>query len=386
MTMSSPRSSARSAFGSTSNPERLGNPAQDHPNPGRAGALQEPAEDAERREVEAGDGAEVQHQTGRWRGTAQGLPELIGQGHDAAKKDIATQAIRPESACTPRPMFPELLPADGSPRPPPPTRHAATPALFSPSEHAERRLWEFFTAHIRNPNTRHAYLAALRMFFDWLVVGQVLPFNPANSVRGPRHVVKTDKTPVLSAKKTRALLDGVDVSNLVGLRDRAFLGVLVYSFARVSTAVSLRVADYYTQGRRWFFRLHEKGGRYNVVPAHHVVQGYVDAYLETARISKDRRGPLFRSAKPGQRDVLEVQGMSRVGAFKMIKRRARQARLLAEICAQSSRGTGITEYLRNGGDIEVAARIAGHESTCTTQLYNRLREEISLDEIERIHI
>ena len=172
----------------------------------------------------------------------------------------------------------------------------------------------------------------------------------------------------------------------MGLRDRAFLGVLVYSFARVSAAVALRVADYYTQGPRSFFRLHEKGGRYNVVPAHHVAQGYVDAYLEAARIGDDRRGPLFRSCEPGRHDVLQERAISRVGAFKMIKRRAQKAGLPAEICAHSFRGTGITEYLRNGGDLEVAARIAGHESTRTTQLYNRLREEISLDEIERIHI
>ena len=237
-----------------------------------------------------------------------------------------------------------------------------------------------------SPATVKQHLAALRMLFDWLVVGQVLPFNPASSVRGPKHVVKRGKTPVLSAKETRALLDGIGVTDLVGLRDRAFLGVLVYTFARVTAAVSLRVADYYTQGPQSFFRLHEKGGRYNVVPAHHVAQGYVEAYLEAARIGEDRPGPLFRSAEPGRRDALQERGMSRVGAFKMIKRRARQAGLPAEICAHSFRGTGITEYLRNGGDLEVAARIAGHESTRTTQLYNRLREEISLDEIERIHI
>ena len=88
---------------------------------------------------------------------------------------------------------------------------------------------------------------------------QVLPFNPASSVRGPKHVVKTGKTPVLSAKETSTLLDGIDVSTVVGLRDRAFLGVLVYSFARVGAAVSLRVADYYTQGPRSFFRLHREG-------------------------------------------------------------------------------------------------------------------------------
>ena len=328
-------------------------------------------------------------------------------------------------------MFPDLIPVDGPAGAAPPTRHAATPTLFSPTEHAERRFWEFFTVHIRNPNTRLAYLAAvrrfaewcehrglalhqvepmivaayieqlsgalspasvkqhlaaLRMLIDWLVVGQVPPFNPASSVRDTKHIVKTGKTPVLSAKETRTLLDGIDVSTLAGLRDRALLSVLVYSFACVNAAVSLRVVDYYTQGPRSFFRLHEKGGRYNVVPAHHTAQAYVDAYLEAAGIGEDRRGPLFRSCEPGRRDALQERVISRLGALRMIKRRARKAGLPAEICAHSFRGTGITEYLRNGGDLEVAARIAGHESTRTTQLYNRLNEEISLDEIERIHI
>ena len=327
-------------------------------------------------------------------------------------------------------MTPDLVPSTRHPATGP-RRHVATPALFSASEKAERRFWEFFTAHIRNPNTRIAYLAAvrcfaewcegrgitldrvepvvvaahveeltrtlspasvkqhlaaLRMLFDWLVVGQVLPFNPASSVRGPRHVVNGGKTPVLSAKEARALLDGINVSTIVGLRDRAFLGVLVYSFARVSAAVSLRVGDYYTQGPRSFFRLHEKGGRYNVVPAHHTAQEYVDAYLEATGIAHDRRGPLFRRTGPGPRDALLEEGLTRHGAFAMIKRRARKSGLPAEICAHSFRGTGITEYLRNGGDLEVAARIAGHASTRTTQLYNKLPEEIALDEIERIHI
>ena len=213
-------------------------------------------------------------------------------------------------------MFPDLIPAEASAVSVPPAPRATTPALFSPTVRAERRFWEFFIAHIRGTPTRASptsrpcaaspsgasaeqHLAALRMLFDWLVVGQILPFNPASSVRGPKHVVKTGKTPVLSAKETRALLDGIDVSTLTGLRDPALLGVLVYSFARVSAAVSLRVADYYTQGPRSFFRLHEKGGRYNVVPAHHTAQAYVDAYLEAADITEDRRGPLFRSCQPG---------------------------------------------------------------------------------------
>ena len=115
-------------------------------------------------------------------------------------------------------------------------------------------------------------------------------------------------------------------------------------------------------------------------------QEYVDAYLMVAELGEDRKRPLFRRCPPRRQDRLEDRAMTRATELRMIKRSARQAGLPREICAHSFRGTGITEYLRNGGDLEVAARIAGHESTRTTQLYNRVQEEISLDEIERIHI
>ena len=149
------------------------------------------------------------------------------------------------------------------------------------------------------PASVKQHLAALRMLFDWLVVGQVLPFNPASSVRGPKHIVKTGKTPVLSAKETWALLDGIDISTLAGLRDRALLGVLVYSFARVSAAVSLRVADYYTQGPRSFFRLHEKGGRYNVVPAHHTARPTSTPTSPPPGSARTAVAPCSGAASPG---------------------------------------------------------------------------------------
>ena len=153
------------------------------------------------------------------------------------------------------------------------------------------------------------------------------PLQPRELGAGHQATSSNPGRPRSSPPRRPALSSTASTSRtLVGLRDRAFLGVLVYSFARVSAAVSLRVADYYTQGRRSFFRLHEKGGRYNVVPAYHVAQEYVDAYLEAARIGEDRRGPLFRSCESGRRDVLQERGMSRVGAFKMIKRRARSGR------------------------------------------------------------
>jgi site-specific recombinase XerD len=319
-------------------------------------------------------------------------------------------------------------------RAPIPARIAAeqTPQLFAETRQGARRFWEFFGANVRNANTRMAYvtaayrfadwcaardlplaaveplhvasyieqlgrvyapatvkqnLAALRQLFDWLVVGQVLPSNPAAAVRGPKQVVKTGKTPVLTAAEARGLLDSIDPATLIGLRDRALLGLMVYGFARISAALAMRVEDYYTQGKRSFFRLHEKGGKFLVIPAHHMAQAWTDEYIARAGLAADPKGPLFPSAgRGGAGGRLTSRPMVRADALAMIKRRAGRAGLPAKICAHSFRGTGITEYLRAGGTLETAARIAGHESTRTTQLYNRLADEVSLDEIERIHI
>jgi Recombinase len=84
-----------------------------------------------------------------------------------------------------------------------------------------------------------------------------VPFNPAAAVRGPKHIVRRGKTPVLTADQARELLDSIDTDTLIDLRDRALIGVMVYSFARVYAALGMKVADYYVEGRKPWFRLHE---------------------------------------------------------------------------------------------------------------------------------
>src|SRR5712692_7727276 len=144
--------------------------------------------------------------------------------------------------------------------------------------------------------TLKQWLAAVRMLFDWLVVGQVLAVNPAAPVRGPKYVVRTGKTPVLGAIEARALLDSIDTTTVVGLRDRALISLMVFTFARVGAVVDMRVDDYYPQGKRWWVRLHEKGGKRHEMPAHHTLEAYLDAYLDAAGIRDSGKSPLFRSA------------------------------------------------------------------------------------------
>lgn len=295
---------------------------------------------------------------------------------------------------------------------------------------ASRRFLEFFTAQIRNRNTREAYhralidflawcedrrydldqiepirvaayieylsivyspptvkqhLAAIRMCFDWLVTGQVIPNNPAASVRGPKYSVKRGKTPVLSADEARQLLDSIDCSTAVGLRDRALIGTMIYTFARVSAVISMSVDDYYQLGKRSWIRLHEKGGKFHEVPAHHKAQEFLDSYIAKADIEEDASSPLFRSAA-GRSGLLTMLPMTRRDALRMVKRRIAAAGLSKRTCCHSFRATGITAYLENGGTIEKAQAIAGHESPRTTKLYDRTNDEMTLDEVERILI
>jgi site-specific recombinase XerD len=228
------------------------------------------------------------------------------------------------------------------------------------------------------------HLAAIKMLFDYLVTGGILPMNPASSVRGPKYSIKRGRTPVLSAEEARQLLDSIETDTLIGLRDRAPIAVMIYSFARVSAAVSMRVEDYFQAGKRWKFRFMEKGGKYNEVFAHHNAEAYLDAYMDAAGIWDDKKSPLFRSID--RKLSLSPRPMHRIDAFRMVKRRALAAGLSVSTCNHTFRATGITTYLKNGGRVEVAQQIAGHESARTTGLYDRRDDEVSLDEVERIVI
>jgi integrase/recombinase XerD len=302
-------------------------------------------------------------------------------------------------------------------------------ALFAPTPKAQKRVVEFFTAQVNNDHTRRAYvhatrrfsdwcaaqgiehlsavqpfhvaaflkqlqrevsaptvkqhLAALRVLFDWLVLGHILEHNPAHAVRGPKHVVKKGKTPVLTGEEARTLLESIDTGSLLGLRDRALIGLMTYSFARVGAVLKMKVKDYFIQGRRGHVRLHEKGGKEHEVPCHHNLERYLDEYIAAAGIAGDPDGALFRTST-GRSGTLNKTAMYQQDVFRMIRRRAAEAGIKTLIGNHTFRATGITAYLKNGGSLEMAQHIANHESPRTTKLYDRRVEEITLDEVERI--
>ncbi|CAB3762828.1 integrase [Burkholderia puraquae] len=228
-------------------------------------------------------------------------------------------------------------------------------------------------------------LAAIRHLFDWLVMSQVVPVNPAASVRGPSHTVRIGKTPVLEAAEARQLLDSIDVSTPVGLRDRALIALMVFSFARIGAALAMRVDDVYVQQRRLWIRLREKGGKAHAMPCHHTLEMALRAYLDGTGIAFDPRGALFRTIARGTGQLSETT-LAQANAYAMVRRRAAAAGIATKIGSHALRATGITTYLRNGGRLENAAAIANHASTRTTQRYGDPSRAIEIEEIERISL
>jgi integrase/recombinase XerD len=237
------------------------------------------------------------------------------------------------------------------------------------------------------------------MLFDWLVVGHIIEVNPADAVRGPKHSVRKGKTAVLTAEEARILLNSIPVTRIVklrggqkkdipyitGMRDRALIALMVFTFARIGAAVGMKVEDYFIQGRRGWIRLHEKGGKRHDVPANHNLDQYLEAYIKGSGLELDSKGPLFRTVF-GKTDRLMRRPMTQADAYRMIRKRAKAAGINTKIGNHTFRATGITAYLKNGGRLEVAQQIAAHQSSRTTGLYDRRGDDISLDEVERIAI
>jgi site-specific recombinase XerD len=306
------------------------------------------------------------------------------------------------------------------------------PSLIADAgDQATWRYIDFFTVNIRNPHTRRAYtracrqffswcedrnltlatirpfdvaayvetrqqtdsapavkqqLAAVRMLFDWLITGQVVSVNPAAAVRGPKHVVKTGKTPVLDGKEWRKLVDAIPTATVRDLRDRALIATLTYSFARVTAALTMKVEDLRPKGAGWEIQLHEKGGKHHAMPCHHALAEALRAYIDAAGISEDRKSWLFRTSRGHKGTALADQPMGQPDAWRMIRRRAAAVGIAAPIGNHSFRATGITAYLSNGGALEHAQAMAAHESPRTTKLYDRTQERLTQDEVERIRL
>jgi len=226
-------------------------------------------------------------------------------------------------------------------------------------------------------------LAAIRGFYDWLTLRQYVGGNPALSVKSPREAVSRGKTTFLEQTEARYLLASIDCSTVLGMRDRALIALMLFTFARIGAALNLRCSDITKGAGATWVLLHEKRGKLHEMPLHPQAEDWLLEYLAKAKTDMTTDLPLFRSydRKTG---LLSERKLHPVNAYAMVKRRARDAGIATSICNHSFRATGITAYLTNGGTLENAALLANHASTRTTQLYDRRQADTRAVEVQRI--
>ena len=310
---------------------------------------------------------------------------------------------------------------------PPPQNSLVPHLVVQGGQKAEEVFFEFFAAEIANPNTREHYLrdilrfskwcadrgfhlrsispihlaayreelkqdlappsvkrhfSALRRLFGYWVEKGVLERNPVREVKTEKFTREEGKTLAFDPEEMKLLMQSFDVDSIRDRRDRAIIGVMAYTFARVHAVCDLTVEDYFLQGRRYFIRLHEKGGKERVLPCNHKLEEYLESYLGTLGEVK-AKAPLFRSMK-GKKLTLSNNPMSRTDIYAMVRKRVLGAGIAGRYSCHSFRATGITTFLENGGTLEKAQWIAGHADSRTTKLYDRRNVRASMADVERV--
>lgn len=304
------------------------------------------------------------------------------------------------------------------------------PALIAAAGHAAQFAWEeFIYGQIRNPHTRRAYghavrqflthcrrsgldltqiaprdiglyldglqyaagtkklhLAALRHFFDTLVTRHVVVLNPAASVRGDRLQVMEGKTPEIGVEQARRLLRNIDASHVVGLRDRAIIGILIYTAARVGAVARLRRGDFYSVTDQHCLRFTEKGGKSRGIPVRHDLKGFILDYLAAGGLDfAEKSTPLFRSAVRRTKRITQI-GMTAGDIGRMVKRLAARNGFSDRLSPHSFRVTTITDLLSQGVSLADVQNLAGHADPRTTRLYDRRQRQVTRNIVERISI
>jgi site-specific recombinase XerD len=234
--------------------------------------------------------------------------------------------------------------------------------------------------------TKKLHLAAIRSFLDLLVQRHVLVLNAAHSVKAPRYAAIEGKTPEITVEQCRRLLASIRLNNVLDYRDRAIIGILIYTAARAGAVASLRVKDFVRDGAQFVLCFSEKGGKARRIPVRADLEGFIMDYLGVAAIMDvGREEPLFRSAA-GRTGRLTPQGISAIDLYRMVKRRLKQAGIQTDASPHSFRACTATDLLLQNVPLESVQELLGHSEPRTTRLYDRRKKEVTRNLVERISV
>lgn len=240
----------------------------------------------------------------------------------------------------------------------------------------------YFDQHPGGPATQQQHRAALRHFFDQMVVRHVCLLNPVSTVRLERFEVTEGRTPEISVDQVRHLLAAINLATIAGLRDRALIAFLVYTAVRVGAVAKLKVGDLYEVGGLGVAHFLEKNGKSREIPLRGDLLGWINAYREAAHLAGELT-PLFQTMQGGE---LTGRAINRVDACRIVKRRMKFAGLPERLSAHSFRVATITNLLNQGVALEDVQRLAGHADPRTTRLYDRRPQVITRHIVDRIAI
>jgi len=234
--------------------------------------------------------------------------------------------------------------------------------------------------------SKKLHLAALRAFFDVLVQRHVVILNPALSVRTERYAVIEGRTPEITVDQARRLLKSIPTGSVMGLRDRAVVGVLIYTAARAGAIAKLRLGDFVHDGTQYLLRFAEKGGKARSIPVRYNLEQFIRDYMFAAGLEGGQEdAPLFRTiAGVGPR--LSGRPMNGVDICRMVKRRLEAASLPTMISPHSFRSCAATDLLLQGTPLEDVQYLLGHADARTTRLYDRRQKQITRNIVERISV
>jgi site-specific recombinase XerD len=230
-------------------------------------------------------------------------------------------------------------------------------------------------------------LAGLRHFFDGMVTRHAIAFNPALSVRTERHSIIEGKTPEITVKQARILLQSIDTTNIVGLRDKSIISILIYTAARIGAVSKLKVKDLYDSGDQYCLHFIDKGGKSREIPVRHDLQGLLVEYLRSANLmlGHDDTRPFFTTANRNSKQLTH-RTMTANDIGRMVKRRMKAAALPDRLSPHSFRVATITDLLEQGVPLEDVQHLAGHADPRTTRLYDRRQKKVTRNIVERISI
>ena len=245
---------------------------------------------------------------------------------------------------------------------------------------------QYFDEHPASAPTKKLHMSAIRGLFDTLVLRHIVVLNPALSVKTERFSALEGKTPEITVEQARLLLQSISVDTAIGLRDRAIIGILVYTAARAGAVARLRSKDLVDEGTQLSLRFREKGGKHRAIPVRHDLQGFLTEYLSVATTdSQSKDEPLFRTAQ-GRTGKLSQNAITAVDICRLVKRRLRAAGLPTIISPHSFRSCTATDLLLQGVALEDVQHLLGHSDVRVTRLYDRRQRRVTRNIVERISV